>query len=138
MICLRSDFSHPIIMHDKADRSEPAPAPVAPSRPKYRSLDWWLGRTPEQVQAVERDVAAAGKLPLAVRVGVIVFALAMMALLVAAWSWVVLVPTVGMLLLIGIHYLVTGKVMTPPIPIWMHIAFISLIALMIWLYASFR
>ena len=97
-----------------------------------------MGRTPEQVQAVERDAAAASKLPLGVRVGVIVFGLVMMALLVAAWSWVVLVPTVGMLLIFGIHYLVTGKMMTAPIPIWMHIAFISLIALMIWLYASLR
>jgi hypothetical protein len=109
-----------------------------PPLPASSRLDWWLGRTPAQVEALQQEVAAAQKAPLWMRGCVVTICLALLVVTVIAWTWVVLVPTLGLLAIIGVHYLITGKVMAPPLPLWVHAAFFALLLLTVALLAAIR
>lgn len=110
--------------------------PVPPGKPSR--LDWWLGRTPDQVNAVEAEVAAISKTPLWLRVCIVVGGAALIALIVFSVGWLVLIPTVGFICVLGIHRLITGAWVKPPLPVWMHLAFVGLLILSLLLMAALR
>lgn len=115
-----------------AEANQPVPS-GKPSR-----LDWWLGRTPEQVEAIERDVAARQNAPLWIRVCVVVGGLALIALIVSVVGWLALVPTVGFITICSVHRLLTGAWIKPPLPVWMHLAFIGLLIISVLCMAALR
>ena len=101
-------------------------APGAP-KPRWRSLTWWLGQTPEQVAEINDEGRKLQKLPLWIRICMLCGLLGIGALVIAARGWLVLVPTVGVLVIFGVHYLITGKLMKAPLPLWVPIAFMVLV-----------
>ena len=112
---------------DSAKKAEQAAA--QPARPKWRSLAWWFGQTPEQVAEVHEEGRALRSLPLWIRICIVCVGLATMAFLIAMKGWLIVVPTVGLLLIFGVHYLITGKMMKGPLPVWVSIAFLALVVL---------
>lgn len=122
---------------DSGDQGESEVNQPVPSG-KLSRLDWWLGRTPEQVEVVEHDVAARLNAPLWIRVCVVVGGLALIALIVSAVGWLALVPTVGFIAICTVHRLATGAWVKPPLPVWMHLAFFGLLILSAVLMAALR
>jgi hypothetical protein len=110
---------------DSAKKAEQAAAQHA--RPKWRSLAWWFGQTPEQVAEVHEEARQLQKLPLWIRICMLCGLVVIGALVIAAKGWLIVVPTVGFLLIFGVHYLITGKVMKAPLPLWVPIAFFILV-----------
>lgn len=122
-------------MHEKNNESgrndnpPPLPPPLPKPVPNWRRLDWWLGNTPEQIDEVQQEAEAIKQSPVWFRVCLVVFGLAIMATLIAVKGFLIIIPTVGLIVIFGIHYLITGKVLSPPIPIWFHLAFWALLIL---------
>jgi hypothetical protein len=112
------------------------PPPLPNRVPNWRRLDWWLGNTPEQIEEVNQEVEQMKQAPGWFRGCMVVFLLGVMALLIAAKGVLILIPTVGLIAIFGVHYLVTGKVLAPPIPLWFHIAFWALLMLTVFLVAA--
>ncbi len=110
---------------DSAKKAEQAAA--QPACPKWRSLTWWFGQTPEQVAEINEEGRKLQKLPLWIRICMLCGLLVIGALVIAAKGWLIVVPTVGFLLIFGVHYLITGKVMKAPLPLWVPIAFFILV-----------
>jgi hypothetical protein len=102
--------------------STPPPLPPKPT-PNWRRLDWWLGNTHEQIADLNHKVEEIKQAPAWFRGCFALFLLSVMAALVSVKGFLILIPTVGLIVIIGIHYLITGKVLSPPIPIWLHLAF---------------
>lgn len=102
---------------------------VKPTKPRWRSLTWWLGQTPEQIAEINEEGLRLQRLPLWMRIIILCCCLVAAAIVIALVGWVVVVPTVGVLIIFGIHYLITGKMIKAPLPIWVLIAFWALIAL---------
>ena len=115
--------------------STPPPLPPKPT-PNWRRLDWWLGNTPEQIADVSQEVEEINQAPLWVRGCLGVFLLGIMALLIAMKGFLILIPAVGLIVIFGVHYLITGKVLAPPIPIWFHLAFWALLLLTVFLVVA--
>lgn len=113
-------------MSDHPHNGDEAGKPT-PKVPNWRRLDWWLGNSPEQIEAVNLEAKALQQTPLWFRVGLVIFGVLAAAVLIALKGWFIVIPTVGMLLIFGVHYLITGKVMKPPIPLWFHLAFWALL-----------
>jgi len=113
------------------------PAPGEP-KPRWRSLTWWLGQTPEQVAEINESGLQMQSLPLGVRIVMACLCLAAAAMTIMLLGWVVIIPTVGMLSIFGINYLITGKMMKAPLPLWVPIAGLLLIVLTMWVAASAR
>ncbi len=113
------------------------PAPGAP-KPRWRSLTWWLGQTPEQVAEINERGLRMQSLPLGVRIVLACLCLAAAAMTIMLLGWVVIIPTVGMLSILGIYYLLTGKMMKGPLPLWVPITGLLLIILTMWIAASTR
>jgi hypothetical protein len=115
-------------MHEPSDSAKKAEQTTEqPARPKWRSLTWWLGQTPEQVAEINEDGRTLQQLPLWIRICMLGVFLVIIALVIAARGWLVLVPTVGVLVIFGVHYLITGKLMKAPLPLWVPIAFMVLV-----------
>ncbi len=126
-------------MNERADSSKKAEqAAEQPVRPKWRSLTWWLGQTPEQVAEINEQGLQMQRLPLGVRIVLACLCLAAAAMTIMLLGWVVIIPTVGMLSIFGINYLITGKMMKAPLPLWVPIAGLLLIVLTMWVAASAR
>lgn len=104
------------------------PSPGAP-KPRWRSLTWWLGQTPEQVAEINERGQRMQSLPLGVRIVLACLCLAAAAVTIMLLGWVVIIPTVGMLSIFGVHYLITGKMIKAPLPLWVPIAGLLLIVL---------
>ena len=113
------------------------PAPGAP-KPRWRSLTWWLGQTPEQVAEINEEGQRLQRLPLPTRIVILCFCLAAAAMTLMLLGWVVIIPTVGMLSIFGIYYLIKGKMIKAPLPLWMPIAGLLLIVLTMWVAAIAR
>lgn len=113
------------------------PSPGAP-KPRWRSLTWWLGQTPEQVAEINERGLRMQSLPLGVRIVLTCLCLAAVAMTIMLLGWVVIIPTVGMLSIFGIYYLITGKMMKAPLPLWVPIAGLLLIVLTMWVAAIAR
>ena len=117
-------------MHDPSDPAKKAEqATEQPARPKWRSLTWWLGQTPEQVAEINEEGRKLQNLPLWIRICMLCGILGIIALVIAARGWPVLIPTVGALFIFGVHYLITGKMMKAPLPLWVPIAFMVLVVI---------
>jgi len=117
-------------MHEPSDSAKKAEQAAAqPARPKWRSLTWWFGQTPEQVAEINEEGRKLQKLPLWIRICMLCGLLVISALVIAAKGWLVIVPTVGALVIFGVHYLITGKMMKGPLPVWVSIAFLALVVL---------
>jgi hypothetical protein len=101
--------------------------------PNWRRLDWWLGNTPEQIEEVKQEAEAIKQAPTWVRVCLVIVLLLILAAVIAAKGLLVIIPTVGLIGIFGIHYLITGKVLSPPIPIWFHLVFWLLLLLTVFL-----
>lgn len=115
-------------MNEPSDSAKKAEqAAEQPARPKWRSLAWWFGQTPEQVAEVHEEARQLQKLPLWIRICMLCGLVVIGALVIAAKGWLIVVPTVGFLLIFGVHYLITGKVMKAPLPLWVPIAFFILV-----------
>lgn len=116
----------------------PLPSPAHKPVPNWRRLDWWLGNTPEQIEEVKQESQAIKQAPTWFRICLVVVGLFIMAALIGAKGFLIIIPTVGLLAIFGVHYLITGKVLSPPIPIWFHLAFWALLLLTAFLAASSR
>ena len=117
-------------MHESSDSAKKAEQPAGqPTRPKWLSLTWWLGQTPDQVAVINEEGGKLQKLPLWIRICTLCGILGIIVLLIAVRGWLIIVPTVGMLMIIGVHYLITGKIMKAPLPLWVPIAFLVLLAI---------
>ncbi len=115
-------------MNEPSDSAKKAEqAAEQPARPKWRSLTWWFGQTPEQVAEINEEGRKLQKLPLWFRICMLGVIFVIIALVIAANGWLVIVPMVAALLFFGIHYLITGKVMKAPLPLWVPIAFFILV-----------
>lgn len=126
-------------MKDNPDSADEANHPKAkPTKPRWRSLSWWLGQTPEQITEINEQGLRLQRLPLWMRIIILCFCLAAAAIVIALIGWVVVIPTVGLLIIFGVHYLITGKMIKPPLPVWMSIAFWALIALTAYLEIAVR
>ena len=103
--------------------STPPPLPPLPPKPtpNWRRLDWWLGNTPEQIEEVKQEAEVIKQAPAWFRGCFVVFLLSVMAAVIAIKGLFVIIPTVGLIAILGVHYLITGKVLSPPIPIWFHL-----------------
>jgi hypothetical protein len=121
---------------ESSDDAQP-PAPGAP-KPRWRSLTWWLGQTPEQVAEINESGLQMQSLPLGVRIVMACLCLAAAAMTIMLLGWVVIIPTVGMLGIFGVYYLITGKMMKAPLPLWVPIAGLLLIVLTMWVAAIAR
>lgn len=77
-------------------------------------------------------------LPLGVRIVLACLCLAAAAVTIMLLGWVVIIPTVGMLSIFGVHYLITGKMIKAPLPLWVPIAGLLLIVLTMWIAAIVR
>ena len=85
---------------------------------------------------MQQEAEAMKQAPTWFRIGFVVFLLAIMAALIAVKGILIILPTVGLIAIFGIHYLVTGKVLSPPIPIWFHLAFWALLLLTVFLMTA--
>jgi hypothetical protein len=113
-----------------------APPPLPKYVPNWRRLDWWLGNTPEQIEEVNQEARELQGAPVWVKGCLSLFIIVVVAVLVAVKGVLILIPTAGLILILGIHYLITGKVLAPPIPIWFHLAFWMLLLLTVFLAAA--
>lgn len=118
------------------DDPPPLPPPLPKSVPNWRRLDWWLGNTPEQIEEVNQEARELQRAPAWVKVCLGVFIIVVASVLVAVKGALILIPTVGLMLIFGIHYLITGKVLAPPVPIWFHLAFWALLLLTVFLMTA--
>jgi hypothetical protein len=117
-------------MHESSDSAKKDEQLAGqPTRPKWRSLTWWLGQTPEQIAEINEEGLRLQRLPLWVRIIIICCCLAAAAIVIGRVGWFVVIPTLGILVIVGVHYLITGKMMKAPLPIWAVIAFWALIGL---------
>lgn len=116
----------------------PLPLPLPKPAPNWRRLVWWLGNTPEQIEQVQQEADAIKQAPAWSRGCFAIFLLAIMAALIAVKGFLIIIPTVGLIAIFGIHYLITGKVLSPPIPIWFHLAFWALLFLTVCLAVADR
>ncbi len=117
-------------MNEPSDSAKKAEqAAEQPARPKWRSLAWWFGQTPEQVAEVHEEARFISSFPVWFRNCVAGIGFATMAFMIAMKGWLIVVPTVGLLLIFGVHYLITGKMMKGPLPVWVPIAFLVLVVL---------
>ena len=77
----------------------------------------------EQVAEINEEGRKLQNLPLWIRICMLCGILGIIALVIAARGWPVLIPTVG------VHYLITGKMMKAPLPLWVPIAFMVLVVI---------
>lgn len=119
---------------------QPLPPPLPSSVPKpvpnWRRLDWWFGNTPEQIEEVQQEAEAIKQAPTWFRICFVVVLLLILAAVIAVKGILIIIPTVGLIAIFGIHYLITGKVLSPPIPIWFHLAFWALLLLTVFLMTA--
>ena len=83
----------------------------------------------EQVAEINEEGRKLQNLPLWIRICMLCGILGIIALVIAARGWPVLIPTVGALFIFGVHYLITGKMMKAPLPLWVPIAFMVLVVI---------